>query len=615
MKMLLEPILVSIIAGLFILLIPKRFRKVIEFFSLITSLYLFIGSINIFCRGGSMILPYSAGYLYVDSLSRFIVLAIGFFGFLVTLYSMRFMSSYKDVSSYYTYIIWTIGASILAVISNNVILLLISWGFLGFTLYGLINISGPKAAIVSKKTFIIIGGSDSLMILGFGMIWLITKSLNLSDMRIDINAPLAFWAFLLIIIGAFAKAGAMPFHTWIPGVAQEAPISVTAFLPASLDKLLGIYLLARLALDVFILNSFTYAILMVVGSITIIAAVMMALVQHDLKKLLGYHAVSQVGYMVLGIGTGNPIGIAGGLFHMLNHAIYKCCLFLSAGNVEYKTKTSELDNLGGLSKMMPITFFTTLVASCAISGVPPFNGFFSKWMIYQGLIEKGKSGGILWIICLVAAIFGSGLTLASFIKLIHAIFLGTPSHERRTTTEGSPERSRGANDERRNEVSWQMWLPALILAILCIIFGIFAYNIPLKHFIVPALNTGLSFIGTWPSLKATLFLLIGLAIGVIIYFLGNFKGVRVSESYIGGEQIQEDMRLSGTEFYNTVKELGLLKFIYKKAESGIFDIYEQGKSIVFGIGGFFQYLHNGVLPTYLVWTLLGMVGLFLFLLR
>jgi formate hydrogenlyase subunit 3/multisubunit Na+/H+ antiporter MnhD subunit len=468
----------------------------------------------------------------------------------------------------------------------------------------LINISGPKAAAVSKKAFIIIGGSDSLMILGFGMIWLITNSLNLSEMKIDMHAPMAFWAFLLIALGAFAKAGAMPFHTWIPETAQEAPISVTAFLPASLDKLLGIYLLARLALNVFILDSFIYAVLMAVGAITIIAAVMMALIQHDFKKLLGYHAVSQVGYMVLGIGTGNPIGIAGGLFHMLNNAIYKCCLFLSAGNVEYKTKTSELDNLGGLSKIMPITFFTTLIASCAISGVPPFNGFFSKWMIYQGLIEKGKSGGVLWIICLVAAMFGSGLTLASFIKLIHAIFLGTPSHERRTTS-----------DERRNEVSWQMWVPAVALSILCIIFGIFAYHIPLRYLINPALNNGFNFIGAWHSLKATLFLFIGLLVGIIIYLLGNFKSVRISESYIGGEPIEKDMRLLGTEFYNTVKEYGLLSSIYKKAEAGFFDIYEQGKKIVFGMGGFFQYLHNGVLPTYLVWTLLGMMGLFLFLLK
>lgn len=296
---------------------------------------------------------------------------------------------------------------------------------------------------------------------------------------------------------------------------------------------------------------------------------------------------------------------------MLNHAIYKCCLFLTGGNVEYKTKTSELDNLGGLSKIMPITFFAALIASLSISGVPPFNGFFSKWMIYQGLIEKGKSGGILWIICLVAAMFGSGLTLASFIKLIHAIFLGTPNHERRTLVRRSL--GEGGTDEgRRNDVSWQMWVPAGVLAVLCIIFGIFAYQIPLRFFIRPALGTGFGFIGTWQTLKAALFLFIGLLVGIIIYLLGNFKGVRVSDSYTGGEAVQEDMRLSGTEFYNTVKEIGLLKFIYKKAEAGFFDIYEQLKAIIFGIGGFFQYLHNGILPTYLVWTLLGMMGLFLF---
>ncbi|MFC1667129.1 NADH-quinone oxidoreductase subunit L [Candidatus Omnitrophota bacterium] len=524
------------------------------------------------------------------------MLGIGFFGALVTLYSLRFMASYKQFRSYYANIIWTIGFSILAAVSNSVIVLLVAWGFLGFTLFMLINAGGPAAAGISKKTFIIIGGSDSLMILGFAIAWLITGSLTLSSIKITVDNPLSFWAFLLIATGALAKAGAMPFHTWIPDTAKEAPIPVTAFLPASLDKLLGIYLLARLVLNLFILDSFCYALLMVVGAVTIVAAVMMALVQHDFKKLLGYHAVSQVGYMVLGLGTGSIIGIAGGLFHMVNHAIYKCCLFLSGGNVEYKTKTSKLDSLGGLAKIMPVTFVTTLVASFAISGVPPFNGFFSKWMVYQGLIEKGSSdGGVLWIFCIVAAMFGSGLTLASFIKLIHAIFLGKSKEEKPS----------------RNEVSWSMWLPPLILAGLCIVFGVFAYLVPLKHIIVPALPDDLRLIGIWPSLKATLFLVVGLGVGLLIYLLGNFKGIRQTGAYIGGEDLEEDMRLSGTEFYNTIKELPLIKGFYEKAERKAFDIYEQGKKAVFFFIRIFQYLHNGVLPTYLVWCLLGMM-IFLF---
>ena len=150
-------------------------------------------------------------------------------------------------------------------------------------------------------------------------------------------------------------------------------------------------------------------ILLITGAVTIIYAVMVALVQHDLKRLLGYHAVSQVGYMVLGIGTGNPIGIAGGLFHMVNHAIYKSCLFLSAGAVEKRAHTTDLSKLGGLSKYMPITFVSFLIASLAISGIPPLNGFFSKWMIYQGIIATATNKNPLWIIWLVCAMFGLSL--------------------------------------------------------------------------------------------------------------------------------------------------------------------------------------------------------------
>lgn len=594
MKLLFNPILTSLLAGIVVLLIPKRFRRVIESFSFLTALYLLAASVKIFLS------PSIQGdLLYVDGLSRFIVLGIGFFGALVALYSRRFMAYYREYRSYYAYVIWTIGFSILAALSNNIILLVVAWGFLGLTLYMLINAGGARAAGTAKKTFIIIGGSDSLMILGFALVWLITGDLNLSNIKITIDNSMAFWAFLLIAIGAFAKAGVMPFHTWVPETAEDAPIPVTAFLPASLDKLLGIYLLARLVLNVFILNSSTYALLMIIGAVTIIAAVMMALVQHDFKRLLGYHAVSQVGYMVLGIGTGNPVGIAGGLFHMLNNAVYKSGLFLGGGSVQYKTGKSDLDSLGGLSKFMPITFYSTLIAALSISGIPPFNGFFSKWMVYQGLIEKAESGGTLWVFCLVAAMFGSGLTLASFIKLIHAIFLG------KTKEQG----------KKIKEVSWQMWLPPAILAGLCIIFGVFAYIIPLKYFIVPALPEGLRFIGTWPSLKATLFLIIGLGIGLLIYLAGNLRSMRETSSYIGGEEVDADMRFSGTEFYKTIEELPLIRRLYLKAEDKVFDLYEQGKKFVFFFIGVFQYLHNGVLPTYLVWCLLGMMILLFSLVR
>jgi len=544
----------------------------------------------------------------LDSFNAFIILAIALFSVLTLLYSWRFMQGRGALAQYYLYIILTIVAAIAAALSNNLILLLVFWGFLGLTLYLLINMGAGDASLVAKKTFIIIGGSDALMLLGIGIVYYLSGSLQMDKISLRLDNGLAIFAYICIAIACFAKAGAMPFHSWVPDCAQSAPVPVVAFLPASLDKLLGIYLLARISLGLFAMNNAMSIFLMIIGAFTIIAAVMMALIQHNAKRLLGYHAVSQVGYMILGIGTGNPIGVAGGLFHMLNNSIYKSCLFLTSGNVESHTKTSELDKLGGLARIMPLTYISALVASISISGIPPFNGFVSKWMIYQGIITQlGVSGFGLRLTCilsLAAAMFGSALTLASFMKLIHATFLGQSYVHHRQPT--------------RHEVSWAMWLPCIILAALCAIFGIFANEIPLRYFIVPAIGQ-IAFIGTWYAGLSALLIIIGLALGLVFFkFSGLKPALRHDVSFTGGEPVAlepQESRVTGTEFYNTVRELGILKSIYKKAEMGLFDIYEQGKNITFGISKILQYLHNGVLPTYLVWMLLGTLALFIILFK
>jgi formate hydrogenlyase subunit 3/multisubunit Na+/H+ antiporter MnhD subunit len=550
-------------------------------------------------------------YLYplfkLDALNGFVVLAIGLFSVLTIIYSFGFMKERGKTSQYYLYIILTAIASVGAVLSNNLILLLVFWGFLGLTLYLLINMGGNNASLVAKKTFIIVGGSDALMLLGIGVIYYLTSTLQMDKIKLELNNNLAVLAYLCIAVACFAKAGAMPFHSWIPDCAEAAPVPVVAFLPASLDKLLGIYLLARISLDLFVMNEALNILLMLIGAFTIVAAVMMALVQHNMKKLLGYHAVSQVGYMVLGIGTGNPIGIAGGIFHMLNNSIYKQALFLISGNVENKTGTTDLEKLGGLSKTMPFTYITALIASLSISGVPPFNGFVSKWMVYQGLISKwqmanGKWQMIISLFCLVAAMFGSGLTLASFMKLIHATFLGQRVNE--------------STSQRVNEVSWTMWFPCVILATLCVVFGVFAYQVPLRYFILPVIS-GVVFIGTWYAGLSTLLIVIGLVLGIMIFRLKGLKpSLRQDAPFVGAETFDLNQnRVTGIEFYNTIKELGLLRAIYKRAETGFFDIYSQGKKFTFSLSGILQYLHNGILPTYLVWCLLGMFGLFYIFIR
>ncbi len=539
----------------------------------------------------------------LDALSGFTAAAIGLFFILTTLYSSVFMKKSPRSWVYYVYLLLTALASAGCVLANNLILLLFLWGFLGLLLYLLINKGEEDASVIAKKSLIMVGGSDVLMVFGGGIIVYLSGSLRMDHIRLPLDNAWAITAYVCMAIASFTKAGIMPFHSWIPECCRKAPAPVVAFLPASLDKLLGIYLLARISLDLFVMNQAMNLLLMVIGAFTILSAVMMALIQHNMKKLLGFHAVSQVGYMVLGIGTGSPLGIAGALFHMLNHAIYKSCLFLTAGNVEYRTGTTELEKLGGLARWMPMTYVSCLIASLSIVGVPPFNGFFSKWMIYQGLIESISSAGrgrILVVFCLVAAMFGSGLTLASFMKLLHAVFLGQKS---------------SLLVKKREEVPWAMWLPCVILAALCVIFGIFADQLPLKYLILPAIGA-VTYPGIWTAGLAAGFLITGLLIGLLIFNSKGLKqGLRPDEGFIGGEPMDlSQNRVTGQDFYKTVEELGVLKGIYAMAEKGSFDIYVQGEK-VFSISRIIVFLHNGVLPTYLVWVLVGMIGLLFALVR
>jgi formate hydrogenlyase subunit 3/multisubunit Na+/H+ antiporter MnhD subunit len=602
-------IVIPALAGVFCLLPPKKLKYVREIMALLTSSGVLVVAAVAFASKPlswtyAALAPSSADgipspLLVLDSLSGMVLLGIGFFGVLIALYSIKAMAGRSGQGQYYAYFLWTLGAACGAALANDLILLLVMWGFLGLTLYLLISLGEAGAEVAAKKTFIIVGASDSLMILGIGILWLLTGHFTMDAISVPLDGALPVIAFLCLAAGAFAKAGAMPLHSWIPDAAEKGPVPVTAFLPAALDKLLGIYLLARVALSLFDMTRGAMIFLMAVGAVTIIGAVMMALVQHDFRRLLGYHAVSQVGYMVLGIGTGTPVGIAGGLFHMVNHAIYKSCLFLSTGNAERAAGTRDLEKLGGLARPMPVTFFAFLVAALSISGVPPFNGFFSKWMVYQGIIDAGRDGPGLWVVWLAAAVFGSALTLASFAKLTHAIFLGTAKKENRKVT----------------EAPFAMWFPPAVLAIVCILFGIFAVSLPLKGLIYPATGRTVSYLGVWNAPVATLLIIAGIAIGGVIYLVGRIQGIREEQPYLGGEVLPAETSPSGADFYQTISDSGVLKPVYALAEKKAFDVYDQGTKASFALSNLLRRLHTGILTTYLSWCLLGLIVLLLLLLR
>lgn len=596
-------ILIPFIAGAITRIVPDAFKGLKEGLALAASVISFVMTIMVLRTGWFESEYFGKVIFRVDTLSSFILFFISLFGVLMMLYSLGYMRGKKNLKQYYAYMLFSLGAAYGAVLANDLIVLLVFWGFSGLALYMLINAGGPEAAGAAKKTMVLVGGTDALMVLGVAIVWVMTGSTSVTQQAIPTISGLTVFAFILFASAALAKAGAMPFHSWVPDAAEYAPASAVGFLPASVDKLLGIYLLARISLYLFNPSGGMALLLLIVGAFTIIAAVMMALVQRDFKRLLGYDAVSQVGYMVIGIGTLHPIGIAGALFHTVNTAIYKGALFLGSGAVEKEEGTTDMGKLGGLAKYMPVTFATCVIAALAVSGVPPFNGFVSKWMIYQGIIEMSRNGGYTWVIWLIAAVFGSALTLAVIVKALHSVFLGIREKAGREPREAGP----------------AMTIPMIVLAVLCVGFGIFAYAIPLKGFILPAVESipwlsvpdVTQWLGWWSPGLATLFIIIGVVIGLIIYLAGRLKGTRTSSMYVGGEVLGPDVRVTGTEFYDTVSDMGFFSGLYKRA----FDTYDIGRNISFYFIKGLRAIHTGVLPEYLTWTLAGLLVLLVILLR
>jgi NADH-quinone oxidoreductase subunit L len=605
MSILLLLILIPALYGAILLAFPSKVKSFWEVISVVISAFMIYLVFNIWGQPLEVIIPW-AGFgidfqLRLYQFSQFIVLAITGFVFLVTLYSTRFMVDHPRNNQFYGFLFLSAAMAIGATLANNLIIMLFFWESLLITLFAMINLGKEDAFKTAVKAFVIVGLSDLCLMLGIGIVGAQAKTLVMTDIHLD-TTGLNGVAFVLMLIGAMAKAGAMPFHSWIPDAAKDAPLPFMAILPAALEKLLGIYLVARIVLDFFTLSPGMKLLVMSIGAITIVFAVMMALIQKDYKRLLSYHAISQVGDMILGIGTGIPIAVAGGLFHMINHAMYKSCLFLSAGSVEKQTGTTDLNKLGGLWKKMPVTFACFAVAAAAISGVPPFNGFVSKEMIFEGPLETG------YRIFFVAAVVGALFTAASFLKLGHAVFFGKTQPE----------------TEKVSEAHWTMLVPMIVLALGCMFFGI-RYVFPMDYFIKPSLlgNLGASVVANihfaFGFGQLFWFTLFTLTIAVINHAIG----VKLSGKGLGASE--------------HIHHAPVLNTVYDLAERRVFDPYVQGKTVgryvalgLFGIdravNWFYQSLvpavadfiasarrfHNGLYANYLSWSLGGFICLIIY---
>jgi len=533
--------------------------------------------------------------------SGFIMLAAAGFCLGICLYCVSFMAARRHSGQFFAYLFFSIAFVNGAVLADNLVLLLFFWEGLLLTLFGMIIIGSQNANKTAVKALIIAGGADLCLMFGIALCGNLAHTLTISKINLPLTT-LGGVAFIFLMIGAIGKAGAIPFHTWIPDAAIDAPLPFMALVPAALEKLLGIYFLARISLDMFqmsVASQMTH-VLMIIGAVTILAAVMMALIQTDYKRLLAYHAVSQVGYMILGIGTAVPIGIIGGIFHMINHAMYKCCLFLTGGAVEKQCGTTDLNKLGGLAAKMPITFICFIVAAASISGVPPFNGFFSKELIYDGALARSQ--WYYW-----AALAGSFLTAASFLKLGHSAYLGKISDGMKQV----------------KEAPLAMLLPMVVIAGLCVLFGV--YNaFPLHKLIQPILGekiAGHDFAG-WPeSVKLVTLTVVVLVLALLNHLYGVWKTGR------------------GIGAVDHIHHAPVLSGLYAKAERKVFDPYEIGlrfcgaiadsawaidravnwlsdafaAGLSLNLARWLSKRHSGSYAVYLAWSVAGIVVLILWI--
>jgi formate hydrogenlyase subunit 3/multisubunit Na+/H+ antiporter MnhD subunit len=566
--------------------------------SLALSIFLFVQpDLSISIRWLQFTTSLSVGFdLHTSAFARFTLVVITAFGLLAGLYSLPFMRKHLRHREYYAYYLIALGVTSGAVLAGNLVLLLFFWELHGFLLFLMAGLNGDSALPASTRTLMIAGVGDLTLMLGIGLLWTQTGSLSisgLSALALTPSTPMLGAAFVLMALGAFAKGGIMPLHTWIPAISTETPMTVMSYF-TSLDKMLGFYLLTVLSLQIFDITGWAGWFLMTVGAITLLGGVLMAVIQKDFRKMLAFHSVSQVGYMVIGIGTGTALGVIGGLFHLLNMIMVKGSLYLCGGSVQYRTGKTKFDEMGGLAKAMPWTFVSTLIASLAIAGVPPLNAFVSKWMVYQGIIERG---GAAFPIFLLVAMFGSALTLASFMKLLYSMFWGDKPAELGEVKE-SP---------------WTITTPIFILGLLAIGFGVF-YQWPVTTLLTPILDIGtqVSVIGLWDSSLATILLFASLLVGLVIYWAGRPRRSLEADVFLGGETLDPEVyRVPGTHFYGPVKNMDGLRQAYTMADRGDFDLYMQGAHLTKRASNWvYQYIDQALADFYqeVIPALLSLIG-------
>lgn len=453
------------LAGAFLIsLFGKRIRKLPDVLGVLVALILCslsLLSVRLYNIYGT--LTYSVGGwkppvgigMVLDGLTVFMLVTVNLVALCIVVYSVNYMERFTAKWKFYTLFFLMVGGMNGVVITGDIFNLFIFLEIAAIASYALVAFGTERHELEAAFKYAIMSTVGSLFILlGIALLYSYTSTLNMADMA-NILAQkgignVTLMVSVLFLMGFGLKAALVPFHAWLPDAHPSAPAPISAMLSGVLIKSLGIYALCRIFYNVIGVSPTISSILMFLGALSMVAGVLLAIGQWDFKRLLAYHSISQVGYIVLGIGLGTPLGILGGLFHLFNHSVFKSLLFLNSGAVEYSTGTRDLQNMGGLVSRMPVTGTTSLVASMSIAGIPPFNGFWSKLIIIIAVVQDGK------FVYAFLAVLASILTLASFMKVMKYAFFGKLRE----------------NLSRIKEVPFFMKLSMAALAFFCLVCGI-----------------------------------------------------------------------------------------------------------------------------------------------
>jgi len=362
----------------------------------------------------SLPLNLSFGFLG-DGLAIFMAMVSSFVGAVIVFYSFGYISHYKCQDEYYLMVVLFIGSMMGIVLSSNLIFLYLFWEISAICCWRLIGFFREKEYVMrADKAFLITVFGALVMLLGFIMIYQQYGTFDLTVLR---GKAIPDAAVLLILFGIFSKSATLPLHTWLPD-AGVAPSPVTSLLHAAVLVKIGVYVFARLFLINFDIGQVWHTVVPVVAGASALVSAGAAIIETDLKRIIAYSTVSQIGFIFLGLAAGSELAIAGGLLYILMHGMAKAGLFLCAGIVEQNAGTKDITKMGGFIATMPVTAITFIICAFSVMGIPPFGGFFSKYMVISGSVYAGHP----WIA--LAFVMGAVLTVIYLLRVFTSVFLG-----------------------------------------------------------------------------------------------------------------------------------------------------------------------------------------------